>query len=88
MHEKHGCLTGIVFAIWEVVLRKLGMDGRHLLREVEGFLIAGDHALRAGARLVCCRYLQHSVFVKPMYTFKVGVLKVHYGSIDRNANMV
>lgn len=60
MCKKHGCLTGIVFAVWEVVLGELGMDGRHLLREVEGFLIAGDHALRAGAWLVCCRYLQQT----------------------------
>lgn len=56
----HICLTGIVFAIREVVLCEFSMDGRHLLGEIEGFLIAGYHALRTGAWLVCCRHLQHS----------------------------
>ncbi len=42
----HFCLTRIVFAIREVVFCEFSMDSRHLLGEIEGFLIAGDHVLR------------------------------------------
>lgn len=53
-------LTGILFSIREVILRELYVNGRHLRRKVQGFLIARDHRFWTGATLVRCRHLQHT----------------------------